>query len=363
MRAMSRIGTAIGLSFIVLAGCGDDGSVGEGGVGDGGDADVPGDAGDAGDADGLDTGTPDTGAMDTGPDPRCPGPACPTDIIALDGYAPNQPCALRRNGELHCVEGAPDATSVFTPAGTFIGGREIARGARETCVLHDAHIVSCFRPGMAPYEVPELYDALDIDTWAQHTCVVRGPGGVTCWGDNASGQIEPGGEDSYPAMHDVPGVTEAARVATSERATCAVRRDGTVVCWGDDFGTMPTAVTGISDAVEITGGRFHFCATTSAGTVQCFGGTGAGTEAVAPDAIFDAEVAVAFEGESCYLDDTGNVSCWGVAGMPGQTEAQALESIVGLDDAVLLANHCALRESGVVTCWYDRDVLVDATGL
>ncbi|NIS37430.1 MAG: hypothetical protein GWN07_41230, partial [Actinobacteria bacterium] len=100
---------------------------------------------------------------------------------------------------------------VFTSAGNFLGGEEIARGMSETCVLFESHIVSCFRPGMAPFEIAELFDALDIDTWDDHTCVVR-PDRLTCWGDNSTGQIEPGGSARYPEMHDVPGVTAAVRV-------------------------------------------------------------------------------------------------------------------------------------------------------
>jgi hypothetical protein len=345
---------------MVALGCGDDGTPEEDAGSDGAplDTSVPVDSG------GSDTLPADSATMDTGPDPRCPGPTCPTTIIALDGWEISKPCALRRDGELFCVDGdTPAGTApVFTPAGSFAGGQEIARGESETCILFVSHIVSCFRPGMAPYEVPELYDALDIDTWADHTCVVR-PDRLTCWGDNGFGQIEPGGSERYPTMHDVPGVTEATRVATSAEATCALLRDGTVECWGDDFGAEPTPIADITEGVEITAGEDHFCVTTSAGTVHCFGDAEAGTEAVVPDGIDDAEEAVAFHGETCVRHASGQVSCWGEAGVTGQTEVAPFEPITGLDDALLLTNHCALRSTGAVSCWTDRDTLVEATGL
>ncbi len=352
-----RLPTASVLVFFITA-CGNEASVSHDAASDTG-----------ADAGAVDTGAADTGPADstiadsaiadTGPDPRCPGASCPTNVIALDGWAIERPCALRQDGELFCIDGD---TPAFVDAGRFLGGIEIARGQSETCILFEAHIVQCFRPSMAPFDVPELFDALDIDTWADHTCVVR-PDRLTCWGDNGAGQIEPGGNTRYPTMHDVPGVTEAVRVATSATATCALLRDGTVTCVGDDFGGGPTPIEGITNGVEISGGEHHFCVTTDAGTVRCFGDAAAGEETTVPDGIDDAALAIAFDGETCVQHTGGEVSCWGEAGVTGQSAPSPLEPIMGLTDAVLLANHCALRDTGAVSCWAERDALEDATGL
>lgn len=315
----------------------------------------------------------DAGVADAGAEPdamsdaaspdHCPGDDCELAVISLDGRGEGQPCALRRNGALLCVDTPSGEPPVFTAVGTFEGAVQVVRGTTMTCVRYASGRVQCFGSGEAPADVAGLDDAVHVDTWMGHACAARATGVVSCWGDNSLGQIEEGGAASYDAPYDIAGVTTAVQVATSRLASCALLIDGTVACWSDGFGAAPTPVAAVSDAAAITGGQFHFCATRASGSVQCFGGSRAGLEATAPSGITSAAETVALHSETCYRTEAGAVFCWGTANQPGKTEPPPLELIVGLDNAVLLANRCALRESGTVTCWRERSELLAATGL
>jgi len=284
-------------------------------------------------------------------------------VIVLDGTGVGQPCALRRNGQLLCVETPTTELPRFSSLGTFPGAVSIVRGASITCLLFDSGNAQCLESGVFT-DVPDLSDAVQLDTWVGHVCAVRETGEVVCWGDNSFEQIEAGGAPRYDSPHTIASVTDAVQVATARLSSCVLHRDGTVSCWGDDFGAAPTPVAGVTGGAAITAGHFHYSVTGDTGDVQSFGGSRTGTEAMVPSPITDAAEAIAFHSESCYRSFDGSVSCWGTPFSPGRTEAQPLEPIAGLDDAVLLANHCALRSTGIVTCWgAARTATVDATGL
>ena len=248
-----------------------------------------------------------------------------------------------------------------------------------------------------PRTVAGLADVVELAAGHAHTCARTLRGEVYCWGAGLRGQLGDGEEgeahQAVAAPARVEGIPAAAQIVAGAFYTCALGEDGTVSCWGDDAagqlgdgdGTDRSATpvdTGLSGVAAIAAGALHTCAVTHAGAVQCWGsgvdgqlGNGqTGQEAsssfpvaVALDAAVDA--VVAGRAHTCALaranDENlgGRVWCWG-SGARGQLgdghadEAHASARPVEvreLSDAVSLsagADHtCARRASDEVWCW------------
>ena len=80
----------------------------------------------------------------------------------------------------------------------------------------------------------------------------------------------------------MPNLNAVAQIAAGREHNCAALRDGTLRCWGYNFrgqlgdGTTatnatPVTVTGIINAVAVTGGGDHRCALISGGESKCWG--------------------------------------------------------------------------------------------
>jgi alpha-tubulin suppressor-like RCC1 family protein len=145
-----------------------------------------------------------------------------------------------------------------------------------------------------PVTVADLTDAVAIAVGYAHTCAVRRAGALVCWGRNGDGELGDGvathevcagptgaSSDCSRTPVVVMGAGDWITVATGWFYTCAVQRNGTAACWGRNGdgqlgdGTRiahptPTAVTGLTEAVEITAGFSHTCARTASGVV-CWG--------------------------------------------------------------------------------------------
>ena len=105
---------------------------------------------------------------------------------------------------------------------------------------------------------------------------------MTCWGNNADGQLGDGSTTSSNVPVAVVGITDAVSLAAGNSHTCAVLSDDTVTCWGDNLygqlgngsnvdSSTPVAVAGITDATVVAGGNLHTCAVRSVGSVSCWG--------------------------------------------------------------------------------------------
>jgi hypothetical protein len=130
--------------------------------------------------------------------------------------------------------------------------------------------------------VSGVTDAVFIAAGTVHTCAVRRTGEVVCWGDDDSGQLGDGRNNSSPVPVTVTGLSDAVSVAAGTNHTCAVRATGEVVCWGAGYNgqlgdgglessNVPVTVTGLSDAVSVATGTYHTCAVRRTGEVVCWG--------------------------------------------------------------------------------------------
>ena len=109
------------------------------------------------------------------------------------------------------------------------------------------------------------------------------PGTPVAWGANPQGQLGDGTTSSHPAPAPVVGLTDAVQIGGGREHVVALRADGQVVAWGDNaFGEIgdgtttdrdrPTAVVGLpSDVVSVTTGHYHSLALTSDGRVFAWG--------------------------------------------------------------------------------------------
>jgi alpha-tubulin suppressor-like RCC1 family protein len=155
-----------------------------------------------------------------------------------------------------------------------------------------------------------------------------------CWGHNGLGQLGNGAGTDSLAPVAVSGVTNATDLSVGAYTSCVVRATGTVSCWGDNsYGKVgdgttalrlsPVAVSGLTGAAEVSAGPSHTCARTTAGQVYCWGDNsqgqlGDGTISVTPrlapglvPGIADATDLAVGDGFTCVRRSSGQVWCWG----------------------------------------------------
>ncbi len=102
---------------------------------------------------------------------------------------------------------------------------------------------------------------VQVSAGEDHTCGLKAPGVVICWGEASLGQATP------PAG-------SFASVSAGSSHTCGVRSDGTVACWGYKGDGRATPPAG--GFTSVSAGRDHTCRVTPDGTVACWGNNVAG---------------------------------------------------------------------------------------
>jgi alpha-tubulin suppressor-like RCC1 family protein len=254
-------------------------------------------------------------------------------------------------------------------------------------------------------------EALDIEAGHNHTCALLTSGSVECWGRNVEGQLGDGTNAQSDEPVEVSGLgSGVAAIATGASHACALTSDGVVSCWGDnafgqlgdgtqDAANQPVDVAGLSgDTIAIGAGDNHTCAITSQAALQCWGsnefgqiGTGmTGNVYLEPTAVTQMTEGVASvdggASHTCALRTEGGVRCWGlnVSGQLGDSSNNQRPTPVspsGLSSGVSqvdVGQHhsCVRLESGAARCWGantagqlgdetndDRNAPVDVSGI
>jgi alpha-tubulin suppressor-like RCC1 family protein len=135
-----------------------------------------------------------------------------------------------------------------------------------------------------PAEVTGLSDAVDIAGGGEHTCAIRAGGAVVCWGYDYLGQLGNGSTRPTRAtsFQSVVGLGGAVEVSAGRYHSCVRKGDGTVSCWGEnakgELGdgdvanqTSPVNATGIQGATLMTTGWWHTCVAFADGHMKCWG--------------------------------------------------------------------------------------------
>lgn len=252
--------------------------------------------------------------------------------------------------------------------------------------------------------------AVDVCASTHHSCAVLSDRSLSCWGRNSVGQLGYGmgaeifGDDEIPGLRRVdlgPGAQVLA-VTCGGLTTCVLRGDGRVTCWGNGadglLGNGTTRGVGLDDvpgnrsidfgpgavATSVSMGTSHACASFQDGTVSCWGeGTlgrlGYGNE----DSIGDDEVpgtrrvdlgpgsfAVSVSvgrSHSCAVFVDGSVACWGFPNdgllgsasserigdneVPGVRRVDFGPRSVALRVSAAAAHSCATFSDGSAVCW------------
>jgi alpha-tubulin suppressor-like RCC1 family protein len=206
--------------------------------------------------------------------------------------------------------------------------------------------------------------AADLDD----TCVLHADDTVSCWGDDAYGQL---------GLGSATGFGQASQVAMGHNFTCARMADQTVRCSGlNDEGQLgngamsgeeahdvPSSVAGLSGITQIAAGYDHACALASSdGTVSCWGSELrlVPWQVTNIEGLADVSQVAAGEAFTCALRTDRSVACWGVnlegeigdgttAFRSAPTQVAGLQSVMQL--AVCGFHACALTDSNGVYCW------------
>ncbi|MGD0272666.1 MAG: hypothetical protein ABSB96_02925 [Gaiellaceae bacterium] len=203
---------------------------------------------------------------------RFPRPAKGLKSAVAVGAGGNASCALLSSGEVECWGGwvAPAPTAIEGVAGAT--AISIAQGGVYMCAIVAGGQVECWN-----YESPEPTEAeLESDSYGH-------------------------GELASPPS-TIAGISGASAVdATS---ACAVVR-GMVQCWSPDKSRATAFVTGIDNAVQLSG----YCALLSDARVACWQKDA--LEARRLERITDAVAFSAGEDHECVLVKSGAIECWG----------------------------------------------------
>jgi alpha-tubulin suppressor-like RCC1 family protein len=198
--------------------------------------------------------------------------------------------------------------------------------------------------------VAHLTDATQLAAGSEHTCALLIADSVECWGDNLEGQLgRVYSEGSSPIPIAVSGITNATQISADAGNTCAVLAGGSIDCWGENTNGS------LGDG-------------TDAGPETCDGGASCSGVPVAVKGITDATQVAVGDGGTCALLAGGSVECWGTGedGQLGNGSTLASDvpvPVEGIKNAVAIAGGgdsgpitevCALLNDGSVDCWGDN---------
>lgn len=278
--------------------------------------------------------------------------------------------------------------------------KRIATGYAHTCAIAASGTVKCWGYNdrgqvgdgtqtnrEAPVDVVGLgANIRDVSTGWSHSCAVAKTGAAKCWGDNSSGQLGNGTNDSAPVSVDVVGLqSNFKEVSVGYQHTCALTNTGSVKCWGSNqngqlgigsiggYSPVPVDVLGPVNGVRmIASGGAHTCVVTTAGAMECWGyndsgqlGDGTTISKNIPVRVLglvSKVTAIALgDNHTCALMVTGAIKCWGSNpyGQIGDGTTNTRNSpvdVIGLQNGmsaiVAGGNHtCALSIIGMVKCW------------
>jgi alpha-tubulin suppressor-like RCC1 family protein len=274
-----------------------------------------------------------------------------TDAIQIS-VGDSGACALLDGGSIDCWG--------WNDAGQLGNG---TNAGPETC--------GDFACSSSPVAVAGITDAIEVSVGQEFACAVLITGSIKCWGINGVGQLgdgthagngtcHAGTPECEPTPVSVSGITDATQVSTGVESACARLADGGIDCWGSDeaaqlgngfegrwnppedcggeypdfkgCSTVPTAVDGIGDAVQVAASAANACALLSSGSVDCWGGWGEGALGYKPD--HDTELDCAEDG---YCTEPAPVT-----GLTNATQISAGSS-----------SACARLATESVECWGD----------
>ena len=232
-----------------------------------------------------------------------------------------------------------------------------------------------------------------IEVGLSHACALDRSGQVTCWGDDASGQVGDWGRHRYQFQR-------FASISAGSFLTCGILANGSVSCWGypekengshaettnEDWTTWTerTTQTGYTGWVNtppasvkfkpesLSVGNYHACAIQTTGELSCWGKAGSdrlviptvatenNNEVIKKDGsgskITDWTMVEAGFANACGIRQGGSVVCFGRATYGRSAGPSGSGPFV--DVTLGVYNGCALAADGSVECWGSEGIAV-----
>src|SRR5262249_41218401 len=176
-----------------------------------------------------------------------------------------------------------------------------------------------------------------------------------CWGTGAilgDGKVR---ERLPPTA--VPGITGAVEIDAGGLMACVRFDSGSVRCWGE---SAEQPGKDVAQATEISGAEVHACARLGTGAVRCWGESPWSKELRAPK-ISDALQITTGDNVACAVVKSGDVRCWGrneqgQMGFKADTEPHATpRAVANVSKAKKViageAHVCAILDGGAMRCW------------
>lgn len=257
------------------------------------------------------------------------------------------------------------------------------------------------KPTPVASNLPRGRAAKQIAVGGVNGCVVLDNNGLTCWGDDRSGQIGDSREDRniFAADNVVSTPEPIVAVSVGFRFACGLFKSANVRCWGSDSdgqlgngGAASDGVGGDNDvdtvrnarelefpngrtAAAVSAGQSHACAVLDNSQISCWGdnesgqlGNGSSADAItSPTGLLalpsgrSAEGVSAGRDHTCALLDNGDVTCWGsdASGQLGNGSAGSRTTPpgrIGLPGPAIAvaaggSHTCAVLQSGDLYCW------------
>ena len=242
------------------------------------------------------------------------------------------------------------------------------------------------RARSAPVRLPQPSSALVVAAGYNHTCAVAADRALWCWGDNSEGQLGqgdlPGAPNAWQPVR-VGSTSDWIAVAGGQGHSCGVRAPGTLWCWGrntqlelagDPSQEEIRAPVQVGAGADWTGaldvGQDSSCALRADGTLWCWGDDSFGQLGAPPDGSFvgaPRQVGAASDWISISIDTFsacgiragGSLWCWGrnAEGQlgTGDNDDRAVPTQVGgpatwAGASVGRFHACAAQSSGLVAC-------------
>lgn len=229
----------------------------------------------------------------------------------------NHTCILKSDGSVHCFGASGPQIGNNSSGVTYqplqvisSGATSVTAGGSHSCAVLTGGEVRCWGSGWngqlgdgststshTPVRALSTSEpAVAVSAGDNHTCALMVSSGVTCWGNNMSGQVGNGSFSNQlsPAAVELDAggqLTGAVAVSAGNTHSCAVTGNGGAFCWGanmyQELGSA-TAQGGsnnkahavrasrgssspISDAAGISAGTYYTCLLRTSGAAACFG--------------------------------------------------------------------------------------------
>lgn len=238
-------------------------------------------------------------------DGSCRGLPMGTTIAAGDGHS----CRVR-DGELWCWgdnragqlglgsgPSEPKLRPQQVAAGADVEWVRVAAGAQHTCALRNPGVLACWgddshkqlgnSQGVRSRDQQRFWarDLVQLDCGGNNCCAVRREGELYCWGDNAQGSVGVDSSEPFvsePARVGADGQTFL-RVSVGTAHSCAIASDRTLWCWGNndrrqlgveeptDYAPAPVKISEDADWSWIAAGGSHTCGIRDDNALFCWG--------------------------------------------------------------------------------------------